>query len=123
SVTVLRHVSFIPAGGLAFKNGVASGVAAFLARRIFQGPPLNGPISSALLPVGPLILGTTIDPAGSNLLVEITRGGRLVASKNVDTGAAGALFGMVATGSGDDNAQLYFNDDNDNTVKVLTIDN
>jgi hypothetical protein len=123
SVTVLRHVSFIPAGGLAFKNGVPSGVAAFLARRIFQGPPLNGPISSALLPDGHLVLGNTLDPAGTNLLVEITRGGRLVATKNVDTGAAGALFGMVATGSSDDDARLYFNDDNDNTVKVLTIDN
>jgi hypothetical protein len=121
SVTVLRHVSFIPAGGLAFKNGVPSGVAAFLARRIFQGPPLNGPISSALLPDGHLVIGNTLDPAGTNLLVEITRGGRLAATKNVDTGAAGALFGMVATGTGDDDAQLYFNDDNDNTVKVLTI--
>jgi hypothetical protein len=30
---------------------------------------------------------------------------------------------MVATGTGDDDVQLYFNDDNDNTVKVLTIDN
>jgi hypothetical protein len=123
SVTVLRHVSFIPAGGIAFKNGTPTGVAAFLVRRIFQGAPLNGPISSALLPDGHLVIGNTLDPAGTNLLVEITRGGRLVATKNVDTGPAGALFGMVATGSGDDNTLVYFNDDNDNTVKVVTIDN
>ena len=123
SVTVLRHVSFIPAGGLAFKNGTPSGVAAFLVRRIFQGAPLNGPISSALLPDGHLVIGNTLDPAGTNLLVEITRGGRLVATKNVDAGAAGALFGLVATGSSDNDVKLYFNDDNDNTVKVLTIDN
>jgi hypothetical protein len=123
SVTVLRHVSFIPAGGIAFKNGTPTGVAAFLVRKIFQGAPLNGPISSALLPDGHLVIGNTLDPNGTNLLVEITRGGRLVATKNVDKGPAGALFGMVATGRGDDDAQLYFNDDNDNTVKVLTIDN
>jgi hypothetical protein len=123
SVTVLRHVSFIPGGGIAFKNGTATGVAAFLVRRIFQGAPLNGPISSALLPDGHLVIGNTLDPNGTNLLVEITRGGRLVSTKNVDNGPAGALFGMVATGRGDDDTLLYFNDDNDNTVKVLTIDN
>jgi len=121
SVTVLRHVSFIPAGALAFKNGVPTGVAAFLVRRIIQGAPLNGPISSALLPDGHLVIGNTLDPTGTNLLVEITRAGRVVATKNVDTGAAGALFGMVATGSVEV-ALLYFNDDNDNTVKVLTVD-
>ena len=46
-----------------------------------------------------------------------------MSTKNVDNGPAGALFGMVATGRGDDDTLLYFNDDNDNTVKVLTIDN
>jgi len=43
----------------------------------------------------------------------------VVGTKNVDTGAGGALFGMVATGTRDDTT-LYFNDDNDNTLKVLT---
>jgi hypothetical protein len=38
----------------------------------------------------------------------------------VDTGAAGALFGMVATGTTRDDTIVYFNDDNDNTVKSLT---
>jgi hypothetical protein len=38
---------------------------------------------------------------------------------NVDTGAGGALFGMVATGSNAANTKLYFNDDNDNNLQVL----
>jgi hypothetical protein len=40
--------------------------------------------------------------------------------KNVDTGVGGALFGMVATGTTPATAKLYFNDDNDNTLRVLS---
>jgi hypothetical protein len=43
-----------------------------------------------------------------------------VATKNVDTGNAGAIFGMVATGGDDDAVKLYYNNDNDNTLRVLT---
>ncbi|MDQ6824987.1 MAG: hypothetical protein M3007_05925, partial [Candidatus Eremiobacteraeota bacterium] len=82
--------------------------------------PLNGPISAALLPGGHLVLGNTGDPAGKNLMIEITPAGKMLAVKNVDTGAAGAIFGMVATGTSLHDTKLYFNDDNDNTVKVLT---
>jgi hypothetical protein len=39
--------------------------------------------------------------------------------RNVDTGASGTLFGIVATGTNDSNTQIYFNDDNDNNVQVL----
>jgi hypothetical protein len=123
SLTALQFVSFIPAGGVvAHPNGTFSGPARALAHRVFHGAPMNGPISSALLPDGHLVLGNTLDPNGTNLLVEITPHGRLAATKNVDTGNAGALFGMVASRSaGDrDDVTLYFNDDNDNTVKALT---
>jgi hypothetical protein len=123
SLTALQFVSFIPAGGVvAHPNGTFTGPARKLAHRVFAGPPLNGPISSALLPGGHLALGNTLDPNGTNLMVEITPRGRIVATKNVDTGPGAALFGMVATGRSDDrdDVKLYFNDDNDNTVKVLT---
>ena len=55
-------------------------------------------------------------------MVEITPRGRVVATKNVDTGAGAAIFGMVATGGRNDHDtdKLYFNDDNDNTLKVLS---
>ena len=117
----LCHVSTIPAGGITVTGGTTfSGPFKHRARVVFSGPPLNGPISSALLANGHLVLGNTLDPTGKNLMVELTPHGRVLDVKNVDTGAAGALFGMVATGRDVDDTKLYFNDDNDNTVKVLT---
>jgi hypothetical protein len=121
TLVALRHVSTIPAGGIHVTGTTFSGPFRHRARLVFSGAPLNGPISSALLPNGHLVLGNTLDPAGENLMVEITPRGHEVFVKNVDTGAAGALFGMVASGRrGDfDDTRLYFNDDNENTVKVL----
>ena len=114
-----RHVSTIPAGGITVSGTTFSGPFRKRAKLVFMGPPLNGPISSALFANGHLALGNTLDPAGKNLMVEITPHGRVIDVKNVDTGAAAAIFGMVATGEGS-GTKLYFNDDNDNTVKVLT---
>ncbi|MBV8370683.1 MAG: hypothetical protein JO036_17360 [Candidatus Eremiobacteraeota bacterium] len=120
SLTALQFVSFIPAGGVvAHPNGTFTGPARKLAHRVFHGAPLNGPISAALLPGGHLALGNTLDPNGTNLIVEITPRGRVVATKNVDAGNGAAIFGMVATGN-DDNVKLYYNNDNDNTLRVLT---
>lgn len=120
SLTVFNFVSLIPAHGIVVKGSEFSGVAHFLARRVFAGAPLNGPISSALLPNGHLVLGNTLDPAGTNLMVEISpSSGKVLATKNVDTGAAGALFGMVATGTSAGDTKIYFNDDNTNTLDAL----
>jgi hypothetical protein len=120
SLTLFRHVSTIPPGGIFAKNGTFGGPFRNRARRIFSGSPLNGPISSALLPNGNLVLANTLDADGLNIMVEISPAhGKVVATKNVDTGPAGALFGMVATGSSDDDAQLFYNDDNANTLNVL----
>lgn len=116
-----RHVSTIPQGGIVVSGTSFSGPFAHRARLVFSGAPLNGPISSALLQDGHIVLGNTLDPSGQNLMVEIApHGGRVLDVKNVDTGAAGAIFGMVATGSSKHDTTLYFNDDNDNTVKALT---
>jgi hypothetical protein len=98
-----------------------SGPFAKRARLVFSGAPLNGPISSALLWDGHMVLGNTLDPNGQNLLVEIApHGNRVLNVKNVDTGAGAALFGMVASGSKTSDTKLFFNDDNDNTVKLLS---
>ncbi len=86
---------------------------------LFHGQPLDGPISSALLPNGNLVLGNTLNKNGKNLMVEIASDGTLLAYKNVDKGAAGALFGIVATGASDATTQIYFNDDNANNIQVL----
>ncbi len=117
-----RHVSTIPAGGITISGGgtTFSGPFHRRVRLIFSGAPLNGPISSALFSNGHLALGNTLDPNGKNLMVEIAPCGRVLDVKNVDTGVAGAIFGMVATGRDLDDTKLYFNDDNANAVEVLT---
>lgn len=79
---------------------------------VYSGSPLNAPISSALLGNGDLIVGNT----GDNKLVEINPSlGTMVGTKVVDTGAAGAIFG-IATTVVNGSQYVYFNDDNTNTV-------
>ncbi len=75
------------------------------------------PISSALLANGRLVVGNT----GDNQLVEIDPAlGTLVSTKLVDTGAAGAIFGIASTNAIDGTQYVYFNDDNTNTVVRLS---
>jgi hypothetical protein len=121
TVVAFKDVSKIPAHGIrAVDDGMKfTGPAASDARIVFAGSPLNGPISLALLPNGNLVAGNTLDPNGKNLLVELSSSGALLDVRNVDTGAAGALFGIVATGKTGFDTKLYFNDDNDNNVQVL----
>ncbi|GAC1496688.1 MAG: hypothetical protein NVS4B5_04020 [Vulcanimicrobiaceae bacterium] len=79
---------------------------------VYSGVPLNAPISSALLANGDLVVGNT----GDNKLVEISPAlGTVIGSKIVDTGAAGAIFGIATTVS-NGSQYIYFNDDNTNTV-------
>ena len=83
---------------------------------VFVGAPLAAPISSALLTNGDLVVGNTAD----NTLVEISpSSGAVVATKVVDSGLPGAIFG-VAAASVQGQQYVYFNDDNDNTVKRLS---
>jgi hypothetical protein len=121
TIVAFKNVTKIKAGGIvASQNGMAfSGPSAKSARVVFAGKPLNGPISTALLPNGNLIAGNTLDPDGKNILLEITPSGKVLATRNVDKGAAGALFGIVATGTNDANTKIYFNDDNANNLQVL----
>lgn len=121
TIVALKNVSQIPAGGVTAKNNGMkfSGPSAADARIVFAGKPLNGPISTALLPNGNLVAGNTLDPSGKNLMIEISAAGKVLDVRNVDKGAAGALFGIVATGTNASNTKIYFNDDNDNNVQVL----
>lgn len=120
TLVAFKNVSSIPKDGIkAIDNGMRfSGRGAGHARIVYAGAPLNGPISTALLPNGNIVAGNTLDPNGKNLMVEISASGKLLDVRNVDKGPPGALFGMVATGSGAD-TKIYFNDDNDNNVQVL----
>jgi hypothetical protein len=115
----IDNVSNVPANGIVVNGLRFSGASAADAHVIFSGSPLNGPISSAILPGGNIAVGNTLDPTGQNLIVEISPSGQVLDVKNVDTGPGAAIFGMVATGTSAATTKLYFNDDNDNTVKVL----
>lgn len=122
SVTAIRKVSSI--GGvqcLQVKDRGRHFAGRFAPRAtvLIMGAPLNGPISSALLFNGHLVIGNTLDPNGQNLMIEINRSGKVLKVRNVDTGPAGSLFGMVATGTNAMDTKLYFNDDNDNNLQVL----
>lgn len=86
---------------------------------IAAGGAIDDPISGALLPNGDIVIGDA-DPNGPNLLVEISPTAGIVATKNVDSGASGALFGIVVTGTNVSNVRIFFNDDNTNTVDVLS---
>lgn len=121
TVVAFSKVTTIKAGGITVEAGgkTFSGPSASLARVVHAGPPLNGPISSALFFDGHLAIGNTTNRNGQNLIIELSRKGHVLAIRNVDRGPAGALFGMVATGDSAADTKLYFNDDNDNNVQVL----
>ena len=104
----------VGSGGKTFTGPLAK-----YARVVYSGTPLKGPISSTLLPNGNLVLGNTLEKKGTNNLVEIATDGTLLDTKNVDKGAAGALFGIASSGKTDATTLIYFNDDNTNTVDLL----
>lgn len=121
TVVVFSNVSSIPAHGITVgKDGKTfSGPDASDAKLLFAGKPLDGPISSALLVNGNIVVGNTSNPSGKNIMVEISPSGKVMDVRNVDKGAAGSIFGMVATGKNAADTKVYFNDDNDNNVQVL----
>ena len=105
-----------------------SGAAAASVRVIAHGGPFIAPISAALLPDGDLIVGNgDINIAAGqmpNLVVEVSpsvSGGFVGAPVQLDaSGTPGALFGIVATADSHGNPLVYFNDDNTNSVMMLS---
>lgn len=121
TIVAFKNVSHIGRYGIkATDKGMKfGGPSAADARIVFAGSPLNGPISTAVLPNGNLVVGNTLDPTGKNLLIEISAAGKVLNVRNVDKGTAGALFGLAVTGSTPADTKVYYNDDNDNHVWVL----
>jgi hypothetical protein len=144
SVVAFAHVSSIPASGITVNGGNCS-AAPPTATPTFSGPSMssasviagpnsanggqqfNAPLSAALLLNGNLLVGNadqdlTPNDAGTNqnIAFEISPTAGVVGSKQLDTGAPGALFGIAAGPDGSGKQVIYFNDDNDNTVKALS---
>jgi hypothetical protein len=139
SVIALANVSSIAAGGLVVNGQCSSvaapptpvptfsGAAAANARVIAHGGPFISPISAALLADGDLIVGNgDINIAAGqtpNLAIEVSPvlpGGFVGEPVQLDTGAPGALFGIVASVDAQGDQLVYFNDDNSNAVMMLT---
>lgn len=110
------NATSIPANGIVVGASGFTGSAASSASVIFTGTPLNLPISAALLYNGNIVIGNT----GDNNLVEISPGGQMLGEKVVDTGIAGAIFGIATSGTSLATQKIYFNDDNANTVVVVS---
>jgi len=133
SVVAISNVSTVGTDGILVNGSCGgptptpaltfSGPSASLAKVIASGGQLNAPISAALLKDGNLIVsnGDIDGPATTNLLFEVSPAIGIVGSPvQLDTGAPGALFGLAATVDASGNQIIYFNDDNDNTVKMLS---
>ncbi|MCW3100545.1 MAG: SMP-30/Gluconolaconase/LRE-like region [Chthonomonadaceae bacterium] len=107
---------------IAIPNSSTSGLTA--GKTVFQGKPINQPVGLTVNPInGDLIIANQAD----NNLVEITTAGAVVGTKTVDStvvnptaGTGAALFGLVATKDSAGNLSVYFTNDNDNTVKILS---
>jgi hypothetical protein len=145
SVVAFAGVSNIPANGVTVNGGDCTATPP-TAIPTFSGPSrssasviaspsspnggqqLNAPISAALLMNGDLVVGNADqdlmqNDAGTNenLLFEISpTAAAIVEVRQLDPGAPGALFGIAAEPDSGGNQLIYFNDDNDNTVKVLS---
>lgn len=140
SVVALANVSSIGAAGVVVDGQCGSvsapptpaptfsGPSASSARVIAHGAPFIAPISAALLADGDLIVGNgDINIAAGqmpNQVVEVSPslpGGFVGQPVQLDTsGTPGGLFGIVATVDGSGNQLVYFNDDNTNSVMLLT---
>jgi hypothetical protein len=144
SVVAFADVSKIPADGIKVDGGNCSAAAptatvkfsgpSSSSAKVIAGPAspkggdrFNAPISAALLMNGNLVVGNadqdlTPNHAGTNqnLLFEISPTTGIVGVKQLDKGAPGALFGIAAGPDAHGDQLIYFNDDNDNTVKVLS---
>jgi hypothetical protein len=145
SVVAFAGVSSIPANGVTVNGGDCSAPAP-TAIPTFSGPSrssasviaspnspnggqlLNAPISAALLMNGNVVVGNADqdlmqNDAGTNqnLLFEISpAAASIVGMKQLDMGAPGALFGIAAEADAHGSQLIYFNDDNANTVMLLS---
>jgi hypothetical protein len=91
---------------------------------VFQGKPLNTPGGLAVNPINGDLLAVN---GGDNNLIELNLSqGKVVGTRTLDnvpvdqkTGNGSALFGVTAGTDAKGNLQVFFTDDNTNTLNVL----
>ncbi len=101
-------------GGKTFKCAHPKTTCATL---VYSGKPLDAPFAATLLPNGNLIVANT---KGGNTLVELTPGGKVLATKVVDQSKTAGVYALLATGTSDSNTALFFTDTNKNDLEELT---
>ncbi len=122
SIVALTNASTLTDGGITVSGTASTGLSfsgpmASHAKVIYNGMPLNYPVSMAELYNGDLIVGNT----GDNNMIEITPTGLVAATKLVDSGNAGAIFGIATAGTSVNSQVVFFNDDNTNTVVAISL--
>lgn len=100
-------------GGKKFKCAHPQATCATL---VYSGSPLNGPVASALLPNGNLIVANT---KGGNKLIELTPTGKILDTKILDKSKTARVFGLVANGTNDSDTVLFYTDTKTNTLQEL----
>jgi hypothetical protein len=111
---LLKDEIVVKSGGKTFECKHKADTCAHL---ILAGKPLDGPLASALLPNGNLIVANTEGTA--NMLVELTPAGKVLDTKVVDKSSTQGVYGLVAGGTNDSNTVLFYTDMNDNSVHEL----
>ncbi|WP_298345145.1 hypothetical protein, partial [Ferrimicrobium sp.] len=85
---------------------------------IAQGGALNAPQGIAINPVNHDLF--VVNGADNNNLVELTTTGEVVATRTLDGGSAGALFGLATTSMDAGHLGIYFDDSNTSTLDELS---
>ena len=100
-------------------KGAATATGAITPTVVLKGGPLHSPRGLAVDPLTGNLLVT--NGAVDNALVEVTKAGAVVATRNLDpTGAAGAIAGVATTSDAAGQTTVYYVNDNTNTLHSLT---
>ena len=98
----------------------AAATAPVTVRVVYQGGELNSPENVAIDPLNGNLL---VVNANNNRLLEITPGGKLVASRDLAKHQAnGALFGLATGTDAAGNSVLYYGNSDTNTLHELVLD-
>jgi hypothetical protein len=110
---LVRNEIIVKPGGKRFKCKYPTFTCATL---VYAGKPLDGPVASALLPNGNLVVANTLR---GNKLVELTPTGQVLDTRIVDAHRTAGVFGLAATGKNDADTSLFFSDTNGNRLVEL----